>query len=393
MKNILTLAAVLFIVLAACSPAATPTPTQAPPTQPPPTTAPETEEAVVEETEVATEAATVTETEPTDEATDAAEATQEDSVTEEASLATEAATAVAAAATAEGTAGAVSGEPLRIGALPVINALPLYVAQAEGFYQDEGVNVELVPFAGPLEREAAMQAKAIEGENTDLQGVILLNNAGVDVRAVRYDAPAAPFFSIVAGKDTDIETVDDLAGVEIAVSHNSIIEYLTYVLLHDAGLSDDDIKMIEVTSIPQRLEFLASGQVQAATLPEPLTSLAVAQGARVIINDENAPVVPTVLAFSKETLEERGDDVRAFLRAYERAVEALNENPDEYRDLMIERVNIPEPLRASYSVPPYRPASVLSEEQVQSVMDWMVQRGMIEEPLPYDQVVDGSYLP
>src|SRR5690606_10631640 len=184
-----------------------------------------------------------------------------------------------------------------------------------------------------------------------------------------------------------------LAGVEIAVGFNTIIDYLTWVLLRDAGLEEDEIAMIEVSSLPQRLEFLVSGQVQAATLPEPLTSLAVAQGARVIINDENAPVVPTVLAFSLETLEERPEDVRAFLRAYERAVEALNENPDEYRELMIERANIPQPLRDSYEIPPYLPAGVMTEEQVKSVMDWMVMREYIEEPLEYDRVVNGDYLP
>src|SRR5690606_32306507 len=141
-------------------------------------------------------------------------------------------------------------------------------------------------------------------ENTDLQNVILLINGGFEVRAVRFDPPATPYFSIIAGPDTDIETVEDLAGVEIAVGFNTIIEYLTWVLLRDAGLEEGEIAMIEVSSLPQRLEFLVSGQVQAATLPEPLASLAVAQGARVIINDESAPVVPTVLAFSLETLEE-----------------------------------------------------------------------------------------
>ena len=374
MKHVLTFAAAILLVLAACSPAATPTPTSAPPTEAPPT-----KDAGAAETETA----------PADEATETAEDTQ----TEEAALATEAATAAVAAATAESTAQAVDGEPLRIGMLPVINALPLSVAQAEGFYQDEGVNVELVQFGSAIERETALQAGAIHGENTDLQNVILLINGGFEVRAVRFDPPATPYFSIIAGPDTDIETVEDLAGVEIAVGFNTIIEYLTWVLLRDAGLEEDEIAMIEVSSLPQRLEFLVSGQVQAATLPEPLTSLAVAQGARVIINDENAPVVPTVLAFSLETLEERPEDVRAFLRAHERAVEALNENPDEYRELMIERANIPQPLRDSYEIPPYLPAGVMTEEQVKSVMDWMVMREYIEEPLEYDRVVNGDYLP
>lgn len=350
MKYLLAILALLMLVIGACSPATTPTPL-------PPTS----------------------------------EATTEDSPTDTAEATADAEAAEATADTAQTSA--TGDEPLRIAALPVINSLPLHVAAEEGFYEDEGVSVELVPFGSAREREAAMQAGAIDGENTDLISAILLSNAGVGVRAVRLDPPATPFFSIVVGAESGIETVEDLKGVEIAVSSNTVIEYLTVQLLREQSFTDEDIRLIEVSSIPQRLEFLANGQVKAATLPEPLTTLATAQGGRVILNDADTGFVPTVLAFSQQALDERPDDVRAFLRAYERAVEAINENPNQYRDLFIASAGIPENLQETYEVPPFLEASVLSEEQVQAVMDWMVERDLIEQALPYDQVMTGDFLP
>ena len=47
-----------------------------------------------------------------------------------------------------------TAEPdLRIGVLPVLNTLPLYVAQAAGYFDEAGVVVELVPFQSGLDRQ------------------------------------------------------------------------------------------------------------------------------------------------------------------------------------------------------------------------------------------------
>lgn len=352
MKSLVILLALLILVTSACSPAATlPTSTQSPATDVP---------------------ATSIAPEPTDAATPEATADSPVELTQ--------------------TAGTTA--PLRVSVIPVINALPLLVAQEAGFYADEGIEVEIVGFRSALARDEAMLAGELDGQNTDLISMLRMVNAGGTVRVVRSDPPTTPYFSIVAGANSGIETVDDLRGVEIAVSNDTIIEYLTRELLLAQNFAEDELNFREVGSISSRLEFLRTGQVAAAMLPEPMTSLAIAQGARVVLNDESAPFVPTVLAFSEQAIAERPDDIRAFLRAYERAVEAINADTEQlYRDLFIETASIPEELRADYQVPTYAEASVLNEEQVASVVSWMVERGLIDDALSYDEVVDPSFLP
>lgn len=291
-------------------------------------------------------------------------------------------------------AGAQELPTLRIAILPVLNTLPLHVAQAEGFYAEEGVNVELIPFDSARDRQIALQTGEVEGANTDLQGVILLVNGGFDVRAVRSEPTLEPYFSIVAGANSGVETIDDLRGVPIAISENTIIEYLTTEMLLNAGFSPDEIVYEEVPAIPVRLELLNTGQVAAATLPEPLTTLAVnLQGGRLIANDGDAAFVPTVLAFNGAVLDEQPDAVRAFLAAYERAVAAINSNPEAYRDVMNANINIPAPLQATFPVPTFPIAGVPTEDQTALVQDWMVSAGLIPAALPYESLVDGSFLP
>jgi NitT/TauT family transport system substrate-binding protein len=131
--------------------------------------------------------------------------------------------------------------------------------------------------------------------------------------------------------------------------------------------------------------------VAAATLPEPLTTLATAiQEGTALLSDSDIGFVPTVVAFNQAVLDARPQDVAAFLSAYERAVEAINRDPETYRDVEIQ---VPDPVRATYKIPEFVPARVPSPEEVQDVMDWMVEQGLIDEPIAYETIVDGSFLP
>jgi NitT/TauT family transport system substrate-binding protein len=283
---------------------------------------------------------------------------------------------------------------LRIAVLPVLNTLPLYVAQAEGYYGDHGVNVELVPFNAAREQQVALQAGEVDGANTDLAVLNLLVNGGVDMRAVRSEPIREPYFAIVAGAESGISSVDDLRGVPIAISQNTIIEYLTTEMLTNAGFTEDEIVYEEVPAIPVRLELLNSGQVAAATLPEPLVTLATQlQSATLIANDADSAFVPTVLALSKQVIDEQPEAVAGFLAAYEDAVRAINADGERFREVMTTNILIPEPLQATFPVPTFPTANVVSEEDAALVSDWMVSVGLLDAPVAYDALVDASFLP
>ena len=77
--------------------------------------------------------------------------------------------------------------------------------------------------------------------------------------------------------------------MEIGVSQGTIIEYVTERLLAAEGLSADEIMTIPVPKIPDRMALLASGELVAATLPDPLGALAVQSGAMVVLDDSAHP--------------------------------------------------------------------------------------------------------
>jgi len=171
---------------------------------------------------------------------------------------------------------------LKIGLLLIEDSVPFWVAEQEDLYQANGVDVELIPFLSALERDSALAAGAIDGAISDPVGAILFDKGTGRLKITSLGlgkTPAEGVFAILAAPNAGIETVDQLKGVRIAVSNATIIEYVTDRLLTDQGFAPEEINKIEVKKMPIRMQMLLGGSVPAATLPEPLASIAAGQGA------------------------------------------------------------------------------------------------------------------
>jgi NitT/TauT family transport system substrate-binding protein len=288
-------------------------------------------------------------------------------------------------------------ETLRMALLPVLDVLPFHVAEQNGYFEQAGVQVELVPVKSAQENATLMQTGQIEGTLTDLLFPVLFNQNGEVVKTVRTARKAYPdshVFSILAAPGRDIQSPADLAGVEIGISQNTVIEYLTDRMLENAGLSQDQIATQEVSAIPVRFELLLNDQIPAATLPEPLTSGAIATGAVLIVDDTSIPELSqSILVFSTEALQEKPEAVRRFLMAWEIAVGELNNNPEAYRALLIEKGRVPEAIQDTFQMPPFPEASVPTSEQLADVIEWAIDKGIVENQVAYESLVDGSFLP
>jgi len=280
------------------------------------------------------------------------------------------------------------GTHLKMGLLPIQDTLPLYVAEQQGYFEDEGITVELVPVKGAQERDALMQAGEIDGMLADLIAVGLFNRDEAQVKVVATSlraTPESPVFRVLAAPGSDIASAQELIGVPVAISQNTIIEYITDRLLEAEGLSSDQIKVTEISAIPVRFEQLMAGQIQAATLPDPLAQGALAAGASLVVDDSKHPrYSQSVLCFAQSAVEAKSDTIEKFLKAWNRAVRDMNGNPEEFTDLLIDKGRVPESIRDTYQMPSFPEGEVPTEAEWQDVVDWLLGKGLIEHPLPYD---------
>jgi NitT/TauT family transport system substrate-binding protein len=296
-----------------------------------------------------------------------------------------------------GCGGGTEPQTLRVAVLPILDALPMHVAQEQGYFVEENLGVELVPVNSGPERDQLMKAGQVDAMINEIVSVMFYNQIETEVVIVRFARAAttdSPVFSILAAPGSGIKSPADLAGVEIGISEGTVIEYMTERVLQEAGLTPEQIKTLAVPRIPDRLALLQSGELAAATLPEPVTSLAILNGATVVIDDSSLPEVGTsVISFSVASLEEKPDAVRAFLAAIEKAVDDLNTNPDQFDALLAELGMVPPPLADTFELPLYVTASVPSEALWQDALDWIYEKGLVSTSASYADSVDASFLP
>jgi NitT/TauT family transport system substrate-binding protein len=286
---------------------------------------------------------------------------------------------------------------VQVGMLPVLDGLPIYVAQADGYFAEEGVQVEIIPVGSAPERDQLMQSGQIDAMINEIVSDMLYNKDGVQVVAVRFARTAtaeSPVFRIVASAQSGITDVDGLRGVPIGLSEGTVIEYTTDRMLEKAGFAPDEIVALAVPKIADRMNLLASGQLDAANLPDPAASLAILNGGVDVIDDTSCPEISnSVITFSKAYIDANPEAVRAFLRAVERAVTAINTTPNGWDDLLSEQNLVPAPLLGVYRLPSYPAASVPDEAQFNDALQWALDKGLLTVTAPYADTVDGSYLP
>jgi NitT/TauT family transport system substrate-binding protein len=277
--------------------------------------------------------------------------------------------------------------PIKLALLPILDTMPIYVAQEAGYFAQQGLKVEFIPVGSAAEREQVMAAGQADGMVNDLLSVALYNRKAVQVQVVRFarvTAPGAPLYRILASKQSGIKSVQDLAGVQIGISQGSIIDYVTNQILSAQGLMADQIQTLAVPKIPDRLALLASGQLKAATLPEPFSTEAVNQGAVVVADDTNyADIANSVISFRKQVLDERPEAVKKFLAAIDQAVNEINTNPEAWRKIFTEYKLVPTDLAQSYPIPKFPSAGLPTQKQFDGVVQWALGRKMIDQAVEY----------
>lgn len=292
---------------------------------------------------------------------------------------------------------AVENATLRIAVLPVLDALPMFVAQQEGLFEAQDLTVELVPVAAAPERDQLIASGQVDGMINEILSTAFSNRDQIQLQVVRYARAATTevaLFSILVAGNSEIQTVQDLSGVGIGISEGTIIDYLTDRLLQAEGLSDDSIQTIAVPKISDRMSLLGTGELKAAMLPEPLSSLAVQQGARLIIDDRLHPEYSfSTITFRKAVIDQNPQAIRAFLAAIEDATDLINQSPTKYNLLLSEQNIVPPPLLESFIVPKFVSAGVPSETQWKDMLAWAKENGLLSQDVDYHASVTAEFLP
>lgn len=275
---------------------------------------------------------------------------------------------------------------LILGVMPSMDYLPLAVADKLGYFDAQGIRMELRTFYSANERDAALLSGNIDGAVTDFTGAVLLRAGGAPIRLTsRCDAP----FYIVASKISGITELSGLKGAKVAVSRNTVIDYCMDMAARAARLKPEDLNKAEINKIPLRFEMLNSGQIDVTGLPDPMAIKAVEAGGRFLASNASLGFGITGIVFTEQTIQDKRNAVEKLYQAYDRGAAYIRVNNSmaglthpPLKDILTTDMGFPPELLHSYTLPEYSPAELPAEEDINKVAAWLRERGLLTVPFP-----------
>jgi NitT/TauT family transport system substrate-binding protein len=275
--------------------------------------------------------------------------------------------------------------------MPDTDSLPIIIAQEKGFFAAEGLKVDIQQFKSAMDRDSALQSGNLDGAVSDMLAVAFAKSGGFDVKVTSSTDGS---YKLIAGKGENISRVQDLTGRDVAVSKNTIIEYVTDQVLASAQLSGESINKVVIPQIPTRLEMLQNGKLAAATLPEPMASIAVHNGCKYITGSDALGINPGVMLFTAKTVADKKAELAAFYRAYNKAVAYLNETDrNEYMDLVVAKGGFPPVAKEALVLPQYHEAALPKEKDVTDCIAWLQQKQLIKTAYTYQDLIVDVFQP
>lgn len=262
---------------------------------------------------------------------------------------------------------------LTIGVMPSVDHLPLAVALKLGYLDSLGVELTLQRFFSPMERDVALQTGAIDGAVSDYTSVEIQKHRGMAVETL---CGLNGLFLLVVRPDITATKVDDLQGKRFALSSNTVIEYAT-----DHVMGSLPIEKVEVQKLPIRLEMLASGDIDAAVLPQPFAQIALMRGMKALdgVLGSAQPLSVTGLVLTRDIMDKHPEAMKALQEAYDLGVQYLATTPrEEWQSIVAQELGVEEAVVTSMTLPIYRPMARPEQSDMDAVHTWLKGKGLLE---------------
>ena len=216
---------------------------------------------------------------------------------------------------------ALGGEKLRIGYLPVTGHAKFFVAQEQGFFAAEGLDVELVQFVNSADGINALNAGKLDVGAFGTTAPLVHISKGTDLRIIGGVMGEDAAIVATQANAAAIKSIADLKGKRIATVRLATGDAVLRGALHDAGLDwKKDVSIFELKNPPAVIEAVKTAQVDAGVVWGPHDLRAVEEGLVIVARSKTLqPGHPccrlTVRATEAKQRERWVHLVRAILRA------------------------------------------------------------------------------
>jgi len=221
--------------------------------------------------------------------------------------------------------------PLRVEFAEWWGDYTIIIAENQGLFEKHGVAVEILYYVDYSSKALPdFAANKLDAGLFGITDVLNIANAtDLDVVAVYDDGGAS---AVVARPE--VTSVADLKGKRIGVSIGTTYEMFVVEMLATAGLTSADVTLLDLEA-GDGPAALANKEVDAVFIWGSFAGEALAAGNHVVFSSKQlSNLYPDLITFRASVVEERPEDVRAFLNAWFEAVDFRQQHPEEARQII-----------------------------------------------------------
>jgi NitT/TauT family transport system substrate-binding protein len=290
---------------------------------------------------------------------------------------------------------------------PIMEEANLLAAEEKGWFKEQGIDFTFVPGAGGGDAIKNILSGQADIAFTDPGSLFFALDKGAKLKVI-YNIYPQNVFNVVSLKSKNITKPADLKGKKIGVySLSSGTRHNLLVLLHQAGLTEKDVTIVETGVL--NFAPLMQGQVDATAA----TDTGLLEAKRKGLGDVNVLEVKDVLnvpsdlfVVTEETFQKKQDVLRKFLQVYSKSAQWMIEKPEEVMEIAAKKAidgNSDKArnlevirLRNQSTVSPDTEKNGLGALDVavlQKAADTYKQLGLIEHSLNMSDVVTNEWVP
>ena len=227
-----------------------------------------------------------------------------------------------------------NSSPIKIAVTPWNPCMFLNLAEELGYFDEVGVNVDLVDFAEFNDVPTAFNAGQIDGAFFSSFEVIAPASLGVDLKVVAVADNSVGADGLLAS--SEYTTLEELKGHTIGVGLDTISHIYLLLLLEEEGYLADDFELVDM-SASARATALITGQIDATAVFEPFISSILSEGDDInVISDTSVypKMINDCIAFSGAAVENRREDIVKIMTCWYKAIEYWENNTEEATEIM-----------------------------------------------------------
>lgn len=220
-------------------------------------------------------------------------------------------------------------------------SIPVYIAQEQGYFADEGLDIIIKGYASGKLAMESMFAGEVDISTVADMPVVFNGFVRKDFCIFATFTSSYHFVKVIARKDKGIKTGADLKGKRMGANRGTSSHFFLGVFLVHNHLSISDVEMVHIKTVDLPTA-LKDGEVDAISVWQPYT-----QKAKQLLMD-NAIELPSSeiyrttfnFAVMKSFIREHPETIKRFLRALDKAAAFIQNNREESQDIIAESFNV-----------------------------------------------------